>query len=61
MKNSFDGLEISTVYKKKTHGSGGFDLFHEDEDIFSDYDCFDLKDEELNLEEDYLHKLKVQR
>lgn len=50
MKSSFDGLEISTVSKKKTHGSGGFDLFHDDDDILSDYDCcFDLKDEELNL------------
>ena len=46
MKNSFDGLEISTVSKKKTHGSAGFDLFHDDDDLFSDYDCcFDMKDE----------------
>lgn len=45
MQSSFEGLEISAVSKKKTQGTGPFDILHEDEDLFSDYDvCLDIKD-----------------
>ena len=62
MQNTLEGLELSAVSKKKTQGTAAFDLLHDDEDIFSDYgEYFDIKDDELNMEEDYLHKLKIQR
>lgn len=51
MYNSLEGLELSAVSKRKTQGTAAFDLLQDDDDVFSDYDCcFDLKDDELNIE-----------
>ena len=50
MHNTLEGLELSGVSKRKTQGTAAFDLFQDDDDVYSDYECcFEVKDDELNI------------
>ena len=56
-----EGLQIGTTLKRNSPETTFDDGFH-DADGFDDLElCFNMKDEEFDLEEDNLERLRIQR